>query len=164
MLLNPTCLQVSLTSSLDRECGASLYVVLFAVLLNMCEYRLCLHQTQHTTRHCTLQLVYCFEPNSSSNHMQGLVGRKWEGRGWVGGGGGPPPPSPSTQHMHGLTALGADVHHALPDRLSGQVTIRNTYGVVTPPSLASLSPACRWQFILLMPTLSLLMHTMSLLM
>jgi hypothetical protein len=31
-------LQVSLTSSLDRECGASLYVVLFAVILNWCKY------------------------------------------------------------------------------------------------------------------------------
>lgn len=31
-------LQVSLTSSLDRECGASLYVVLFAVLLDMCKW------------------------------------------------------------------------------------------------------------------------------
>jgi hypothetical protein len=29
--------QVSLTSSVDRECGAALYLVLFAVLLDMRE-------------------------------------------------------------------------------------------------------------------------------
>jgi hypothetical protein len=34
----PMHVQVSLTSSVDRECGSSLYMVLFAVLLNMREW------------------------------------------------------------------------------------------------------------------------------
>lgn len=37
LLMRLLMLQVSLTSSVDRECGAALYLVLFAVLLDMRE-------------------------------------------------------------------------------------------------------------------------------